>query len=325
MSEPVTNLEPTAEALRGGSAGTTARRLLLATRPKFFTASVLPVLVGTGWGAGVAGALDALAFALAVAATVCVHAAANVLNDVYDDIGGSDRANDARIHPYTGGSRFIQNRVMDRGEMARWGWTLLGAGVLLGVALTAHAGLRVVWLGLAGVALAVLYSMPPVQLNARGLGELAVAIAFGVLPVTGAAWLQGAPLSAALVLLSLPLSLWTAAILLINEVPDAPADAGAGKRTLAVRLGAGGTARLYLALHAGAALAVVALAVLGALSAWALALPVALLLLSGRAARGIVAPGPGRAALRRGIEATLAVQLLGGLWLAGFAWHTVLA
>lgn len=319
MTESIVDVEPSASALRGSAPGRTARRLLLATRPKFFTASLLPVLIGTGWGARMAGELDLLAFTLAVAATICVHAGANVLNDVYDDLGGSDAVNDARIHPYTGGSRFIQNAIMSRGEMARWGSTLLAAGVLFGALLTLHAGAGVIGLGLAGIALGVLYSLPPVQLCARGLGEAAVAIGFGILPLCGAAWLQGGPIDAAVLLLSLPPSLWTAAILLINEVPDTAADASVGKRTLAVRLGDAHSARLYLALHAGAVLAVLGLAASGALIAWVSVLPLLLLVPAALAARSIAAP---HAALsrRRGIELTLAVHLLGGLWLAGFAW-----
>ena len=323
MHESSADLEPSASALRGAAPARTAHRLLLATRPKFFTASLLPVVIGTGWGAGIAGALDLVAFILAIAATVCVHAGANVINDVYDDVGGSDAINDARIHPYTGGSRFIQNGIMDRREMARWGCTLLAAGVLFGALLTLHAGAGVIVLGLTGIALAVLYSLPPVQLSARGLGEAAVAIAFGILPLCGAAWLQGAAVDVAALLLSLPVSLWTAAILLINEVPDAAADASVGKRTLAVRLGDTGSARLYLALHAGAVLALLGLVAIGALLAWAVVLPLALLAPATLAARSIAAPHAGLAR-RRGIELTLAVHLLGSAWLGGFAWFALI-
>jgi 1,4-dihydroxy-2-naphthoate polyprenyltransferase len=324
MNESLGNLEPSASTLSGDSPGHTARRLLLATRPKFFTASLLPVVIGTGWGANATGAVDLTAFALAVAATVCVHAGANVLNDVWDDIGGSDRNNDGRMYPYTGGSRFIQNGVMNRAEMKRWGQQLLGAGVAFGIALTVLSGAGVVLFGLIGIGLAVLYSMPPVQLNARGLGEATVAIAFGVLPLTGAAWLQGAAVDPSLLVLALPPSLWTAAILLINEVPDVAADASAGKRTLAVRLGDGATARVYLGLHAGAAIAMLAVTLIDGLSVWMVIPPLALLIPAVSAARSIAGTRTDRAALRRGIEMTLAIHLLGGLWLGGLVWLEVL-
>ncbi len=303
--------EPSAAALAGGSSLRAAKRLFLATRPKFFIASVLPVLLGTAWGHKVGDQFEFVAFALALLAILCVHAGANVLNDVFDDLGGSDPANDDRIHPYTGGSRFIQNGVMSVAEMARWGSALIGVGMVLGAVLIAIKGITVLLFGLAGIVLATLYSVPPVQLSARGWGEAAVGVGFGVLPVCGAAWLQSGLIDGAVLLVSVPVSLWVANILLINEVPDIPADAQAGKCTLVVRLGTQGTRALYVCLHVLAALAI-----WQALLPWpAIVLPALLLLAGWRASQAIVeAPE----SLRHGIELTLAIHGLGGLWLVGW-------
>ena len=86
--------------------------------PSSFPASVLPVIVGTAWGAQVSGQFNLVLFLLALVATVCVHAGANVLNDVGDESGGTDRQNTDRIYPYTGGSRFIQMGIMEASSMA---------------------------------------------------------------------------------------------------------------------------------------------------------------------------------------------------------------
>ena len=111
--------DPSPAEFAGDSIGQTAKRLFNATRPKFFPASALPVLAGSAWGFYSAGKFDALIFALALFATVCVHAACNVLNDVGDESGGTDKRNEDRIYPYTGGSRFIQTGIMSASEMAR--------------------------------------------------------------------------------------------------------------------------------------------------------------------------------------------------------------
>ncbi len=63
----------------GNSPARIAKRLFHATRPRFFPASGLPVLVGTAWGVQVSGQFDATVFALALLATVCVHAGSNVI------------------------------------------------------------------------------------------------------------------------------------------------------------------------------------------------------------------------------------------------------
>lgn len=311
-------LEPSWQLLGGDRPHQVARRLILATRPPFMSAAALPVLLGTAHGAAIAPGFDALAFVMALAATILVTAAANVLNDVYDDLSGTDPGNDARLHPFTGGSRFIQNGVMTRGQMARWGATLAGFAVLLGLLLTALEGGEILAFGALGLGLGLAYSMPPIQLAARGLGECAVAVAFGLLPVTGAAWLQTGQITWAAMLVSLPVACWVCNILLANEVPDAGADAAAGKRTLAVRLGPAGTRRLYLAVHALAALAAGGAAALGLLPPVAPLLPAALALAALPATRGLTTPQD-TAALTSAIKFTMLAHGAGALWLAGCA------
>ncbi len=310
---------PVAEEFAGESLARAAKRAFHATRPKFFPASVLPVLAGSAWGAYVTQQFDILVFALALLATVCVHAASNVLNDVGDEIIGTDRRNEDRIYPYTGGSRFIQTGILSQSSMVRLGVGLLLVAAAAGVALFLLRGPVVLLFGLAGIAIGVLYSLGPVKLSTLGVGETAVGIAFGVLPVTGAAWLQGAPLDGAVLLYSLPISIWVAAILLINEVPDAAADAACGKRTLPVRLGLAGTAVLYFAIHAAAAAIILLLSVQGHLPLLAPVLPAALLLLAWRASGGIRGGVADREVMTKSIESTLAIHTLGSLWLAACA------
>ena len=234
-SDSTTVKGPSTQEFAGDSPAQVSKRLFNAMRPKFFPASVLPVLAGSAWGFMVAGQFDPSAFILALLATVCVHAGANVLNDVGDDSGGTDRQNEDRIYPYTGGSRFIQAGIMTPNGMARLGISLLGVAAIAGLILLLSKGTMVLWFGIAGVLLAVLYSLGPVRLASVGLGEVAVGIAFGVLPVTGAAWLQSGSLGLDVLLFSIPVSVWVTAILLINEVPDIAADGATGKRTLPVR------------------------------------------------------------------------------------------
>ena len=287
-------------------------RWVLATRPKFLTASVLPVGVGTAWGARQSDTFDGTVFALALLATVLVHAAANVFNDVGDALSGADAGNTERIFPYTGGSRFIQNGIMSTREMLALSAVLLVAAVVLGSLLTALKGPVVVWLGMLGIALGLCYSLPLVQISGRGIGEAAVAVAFGVLPVTGAAWLQNGSSGSVVAWLSLPVGLWVAAILLINEIPDRGADAAAGKRTLVVRLGQRRARALYATLHAGAAVSVILGALLGAVPIIVSVGPLVLAAFGVMVARNIC---DDRDTMRRGIESTLMIHAIGCVWL----------
>ncbi len=304
---------PNPDLYAGSGFGPGLKRAFFATRPKFFTASILPVVVGTALGARAAGAVQWQLALLALLATVLVHAAANVLNDVGDDLSGADAANTGRIYPYTGGSRFIQTGILSRTEMTRLGAGLLLAAALAGTLLLLERGLDVLWLGLVGIALGTLYSLPRIYLAARGLGELAVAIAFGVLPVCGAAWLQDGGFDLGRVLVGIPVGIWVALILLINEVPDVEGDAAAGKRTLVVRFGLAGTRGIYLALHMLALAASIGAIVLGALALWYAIAAVALAASGTMIALTIADVSTHRALLQKSIEMTLAIQAVGSL------------
>ena len=312
-------INPTVEDFAGESLSRAAKRAFHATRPKFFPASVLPVLAGTSWGTYVSSSIDFYVFLLALLATVCVHAASNVLNDVGDETLGTDRQNEQRIYPYTGGSRFIQMGILSQSRMLKLGIALLVIAFLAGLALFIEKGPTVLLFGLVGVALGVLYSLGPVKLSTIGLGEASVAAAFGVLPVTGAAWLQGAPIDESLLLFSLPVSAWVAAILLINEVPDIEADGACGKGTLPVRLGLRATSRLYFAIQAAAFAIIALLTVQGDLPLLAPLAPIGLLFLAWRASVAIKTGVTDRRLMTQAIESTLAIHTIGCLWLTGCA------
>jgi len=171
--------------------------------------------------------------------------------------------------------------------------------------------------GLTGVALGVLYSLGPIRLSGLGVGETAVAVAFGVLPVTGAAWLQSGAINGEALLFSLPISAWVATIILINEVPDIGSDGATGKRTLPVRLGLAGTAMLYVGIHLFAVVVLIYMTVVGSLPLASPLLPIVLLLLAFKAAKAIRHGLQDRDGMRRAIEATLGIHALGSLWLCG--------
>lgn len=324
MSNDISSAGPSPEFFRGQGFGPAFKRAFFATRPKFFTASILPVLVGTALGAkALAEAQASIPWSLAILAllaTVLVHAASNVLNDVGDDISGADGAGEGRIYPFTGGSRFIQAGILTRAEMTRLGVGLVVASMVIGALLVQERGLAVLWMGVAGIALATLYSLPRIYLVARGLGEISIAIAFGVLPVCGAAWLLDGHFDLGRFLVGIPVGMWVALILVINEVPDLEGDAAAGKRTLVVRWGVRGTRALYIGLHVVSLAASVGAIALGELAAWYL-LPALLVAAGGvKAALGIVdvavkdeTLAARRAQLQKCIELTLALQALGSL------------
>ena len=285
-----------------------------ATRPAFLSVTLAGALIGLGSASAGGLKIDLLKALLTVLFALIAHAGANVVNDYYDALNGSDAANQQRLFPFTGGSRFIQNGVLSLGETRRFGYGLLAAVIPAGLWLTAHSAPGLIWIGLAGLMIGWAYSAPPLQLMARGIGEAAI-VGGWLLVVLGTDFVQRGALAALPLVAGLPFALLVAAILYHNQFPDAQADAVAGKRTLVVRLGPQ-RARWGYWLLTGAAYLWLALAlVAGALPVWC-ALGLLPAVPSFMAARQLLVHAGEPSRLTPTIQATIAAANVNGLLLA---------
>lgn len=172
----------------------------------------------------------------------------------------SDRDN-RFFSTFTGGSRVLVEGLLSRRELG------VGIAAALAAFLAASAWLLSLTPASASAVASVLgaltilaigYTAPPLKLCYRGLGELDVAVthSIGVI-LCGYVFLGGAWNDALPWLLSLPLLLAIMPSITLSGIPDLEADAAAGKRTLAVRLGQRGAlivCLIFTWLAAGAAL-----------------------------------------------------------------------
>ena len=236
-----------------------AHRLALGlrmARPGFLAITAVGCLVGMA-SAQVAGGLDGARALLTLLLALMLHAAANMLNDHADALNGADAANTQGLFPFTGGSRLVQGGVVQARDMRNVALALLALAVPGGLWLTLQSGPALLVVGLAGMLLGWAYSMPPLALMSRGLGELAVGLAWGLM-VVGADYVQRGQFAAAPALLGVGIALLVACVLLINGFPDAQADARVGKRSAVVWLGPTVASAVYLALVVGAHLWLIA-------------------------------------------------------------------
>ena len=289
------------------------------TRPAFLLLTVVGCALGTATAAACGCGFDPVLALGATLLAVLAHAAGNVLNDLHDARNGADAGNTGGIYPFTGGSRLIQNGAVSERETADLAKALLLVLVPGGLLLAVKTGGGVIGLGLAGLLLVWAYSAPPLKLMSRGMGELAVALAW-FLVVVGADYVQRRQFFVIPASVALNFAAMVAALLLINGVPDAPADARVGKRTLAVQLGPTGAWALYTALTLGAHGWLV-------VSVWLLVPPMEALWglvslpLSLFAAGWLFRHRYQTEQLRPALAATVAATLLHGLGMAaGFAW-----
>lgn len=213
----------------------------VALRPFSLPASTMPVLFGTALAATVGGAsLRPIPALLALVSMALLHGAANVLNDVYDFRKGLDRV----VVPASGA---VVRGLLAPAEALRGAVVLFAAGCLIGLALAWLSGWQVLAIGLAGVAIGVLYSATPLGLKYRALGDLAVFLDFGLLGALGAWTVQTGAAAWLPVLWAVPFSLLVVGILHANNWRDIRGDTAGGFSTVASLLG-DRRSRIYYAL-----------------------------------------------------------------------------
>lgn len=231
------------------------------TRAPFFTASIVPILLGTLIAWARTETLYLGYFVLTLIGGICLHAGVNMTNDYFDHRWGSDEVNREFVSPFTGGSRLIQMGIVSPNTMLWQGLTFFLCGGLIGLFLVLTRGLTVLWLGLFGALTGFFYTAPPVRLVATGIGELFIGLDFGVLMVLGAYYTQVTQLSWEAAAASLPVAFLISAVLYINEFQDMKADQAVGKNQIVVRLGrrraVAGYGLLMMAIYSSLVLGVV--------------------------------------------------------------------
>ncbi len=213
----------------------------------FLLTSFMPVGLGTAlaWWQG-----TVLNWWLAAATMVAVwffHAGANLLNDYYDHISGTDDINQIQT-PFSGGTRVIQEGLLSAEQIRAAGYFFFVLGGVSFAALSLVAGWWLWALAVFGFFSGWGYTARPVGLAYRGWGELLIGLNFGPALVLTGYFVQTGQLKPVAVWAGVALGLWTAAIITINQLPDFEADKEVGKRTLVVRWGKTFGLRLWAAL-----------------------------------------------------------------------------
>ena len=231
-----------------------------AARPRTLPAAVAPVLVGTA----AAGTFVLWRFAAALVVGLAVQVAVNYANDYFDGARGVDTAQ--RVGP----RRAVASGDVSPSAMKRAIVVALLVAAAAGLALAAAAGWELLLVGGLSFVAALGYSGGPRPYASAGLGELFVFCFFGLVATVGSAYVQDERIVAAAAVAAIPIGLLASAILMVNNLRDIETDTAAGKRTLAVRLGAARSRGAYWAMLATAFLTLPLVALLVD-SSWPLA------------------------------------------------------
>ena len=217
----------------------------LASRPKFLTASVAPVLVGSALAFAVSGAFSTQLFILALLAIMFLHSGANIANDYFDHISRNDWLN-KNPTPFSGGRRFIQGSILSPKTTLVLALIALAIGAGLGVVIVVLTqSIFILVLGIIGLLGGFFYTAPPIRLGYRCLGEPVIALLFGILPVYGSYYLQTQTIDVIPLIPAVIVGILIFLVIFINEFPDFAADTAVNKRTLVVRFGVPASIWIY--------------------------------------------------------------------------------
>ena len=233
----------------------------MASRPATLPAAIVPVIVGTAIGAR-ESTLHPGPFLAALLAAILIQIGTNLANDYFDFRKGADTVD--RLGPV----RVTQAGLASPSAVLVATLLTFAAAALLGVYLIFVGGWPIVAIGVASILSGLAYTGGPYPLGYHGLGDVFVFIFFGVVAVTGSAYLQSGNLSSLAVIASIPVGLLVTAILVVNNLRDVDTDRIAGKRTLAVRIGRQATRWQYVLFLALAYLTPVFLFAIGAVGGW---------------------------------------------------------
>lgn len=171
--------------------------------------------------------------------------ASNFANEYYDFKNGLDRKG------REGFRRGVTEGDISPGAMKRAVFLTLAAAAIPGCALIIWGGLWLLAVGIIICLFALAYSTGPYPLSHHGLGDVAVIIFFGLVPVGFSTWLIsgvsmcGLPIAMSL-LTGLGVGMLAANVLIVNNYRDADDDAAVGKKTTVVLFGRRFMGRIYL-------------------------------------------------------------------------------
>ena len=278
---------------------------LLATRPWSFPASAMPVLATLAYLFWRGHEINWLTGVWALLNIIVFHAAGNTWSDYYDYKRGVDREDAI-------GGMSIVSGEFQACEIKRLAWILLVIAVVAGIGLMLVAGLPVLYFGLAGCALIVLYPW----LKYHALGDLDIFLTYSVLPILGTSYVATGALNYETLWLMLPIGLITVGILHVNNTRDIEQDSRAGIKTFAMLVGKRVSVVLYIAELMLPFVCVLVAAIYGAMPWWALVVLVALKPALDNCRAMLKLPAEGMKALIGVDEKTAQLQLMFSLLLS---------
>lgn len=210
---------------------------LKAARLRLHILGMLPVLIGSLIAFHNTGNFSIPNFILSELITLFVLIATAFANDYAD--AETDRLN-ANFNIFSGGSRVIPNGLISRKQMLTA--TVFSSIISIIFSLVFLIFLKgypvILILNLFGLFIGLEYSLPPLSISYRGLGEFFVVFMYSFFCLFfGYVAQAGSGFDIDTIYLSIPLAISIFLMILITEIPDTESDKISGKKTIPVIFG----------------------------------------------------------------------------------------
>ena len=207
---------------------------MIAVRPWSTPASAMPIIVAVSYLFWKGAQINWPMALLTLFGMIMFHLTGTVWSDYFDFRKKVD-ADD------TFGAKTLTTGMFEPKEIRNLALGLLVVSIICGVTIFVLTGLPVLWIGLAGVLLTLLY--PFLKYNA--LGDLDILLTFAFLPTLGTSFTVTGALDWSVLWIALPVGLITDGILHSNNTRDVRTDRRAGITTMAMSMGPKVSAWLY--------------------------------------------------------------------------------
>lgn len=207
-----------------------------ATRFWSFTVMLIPIVLGAVGAYAWERIFHPVLFIFTLIGAISAHLFSNMVNDLWDYRNGTDTKAKDSAGEISTNSGLLTGGVLSEKFYARMTWSMLVLALICGGILSIYSGWNILWFVLVGALIAYFYVAPPLRYGYRGKGysELAIFIAFGIMPVLGSFFVQTGHFSMKPVILSLPVGFLTTLLLFNHHFLHWKADEQAGKLTLVV-------------------------------------------------------------------------------------------
>jgi len=205
-------------------------------RLPFHLALILPFILGAILAAWSGYSIDLTVLVLSTFSLFLMTSACFISNEYFDF--KTDLINKT-FNRFTGGSRVLPDSGLERKDLRKVIWLCIFFAGIMGALLQFHfkTGDLTLLLGASGMLLAYAYTAKPIRLAYRGLGEIAIGIGVGWLPLISGYYIQTQHLDILPTIIALPYVAACILLIWVNEFPDFESDKKSGKRNLVVILG----------------------------------------------------------------------------------------